>query len=118
MRVDMRDPPVALAIRSSDFVQSLNHEPLKVRGLAAGRYALKTDGGTTRHRTLHLLKSLDALDELEADLLREDAPPPNPKRGISRWWRSRLAGPWHESCQGCFGGYVQSITYNYAWHDS
>jgi hypothetical protein len=130
MPVDMRDPLVALAVRSSDFVQALNQEPLKVRGLAAGRYTLKIDGDTTgtftaeqlagginlaelptpmmrqaaevhaltlRHnnvhatrwrnvqvpmekdQTPHLLKALDALDELEADLLKEQRAAAQPK---------------------------------------
>jgi lysophospholipase L1-like esterase len=130
MPVDMRDPLVALAIHSSDFVQALNQEPLKIRGLAAGRYALKIDGEaagtftteqlaaginlaelptpmmrqaaevhalTLRHnnvhatrwrniqvpmekdQTPHLLKALDALDELEADLLREQRAAAQPK---------------------------------------
>jgi hypothetical protein len=130
MPVDMRDPLVALAIHSSDFVQALNQEPLKVRGLTAGRYTLKIDGEpagiftaeqltaginlaelptpmmrqaaevhalTLRHnnvhftrwrsiqvpmekdQTPHLLKALDALDELEADLLREQRAAAQPK---------------------------------------
>ncbi len=130
MPVDMRDPLVALAVRSSDVVQALNQEPLKVRGLGAGRYALKIDGETAgtftaqelaagvnlaelptpmmrqaaevhqltlRHNSLHatrwrniqvpmekdqtphLLKALDALDELEADLIREQRATAQPK---------------------------------------
>jgi lysophospholipase L1-like esterase len=35
---------VGLAIRSSDFVEALDQEPLKVTGLAASRYALSIDG--------------------------------------------------------------------------
>ncbi|MCU1235638.1 MAG: lipolytic enzyme family [Candidatus Solibacter sp.] len=130
MPVDMKDPLVALAMRSSDFMQALNQAPLKVRGLSAGRYALKIDGDTvgtftaeqlaagvnlaelptpmmrqaaevhaltlkhnvmhfTRWRTLqvpmeknqtaHLLKALDALDELEGDLLKEQRAAAQPK---------------------------------------
>ena len=44
MPVDLNDPVVALAIDSSDFVASLDQEPLKVTGLTAGRYTLKIDG--------------------------------------------------------------------------
>ncbi len=44
MPVDMSDPIVGLAVKSSDFVQSLNQEPLKVTGLKAARYTLKIDG--------------------------------------------------------------------------
>jgi lysophospholipase L1-like esterase len=133
MPLDMRDPLVSLAMRSSDFVDALNQQPLKVRGLAAGRYTLKIDGEpagaftaaelaagvnlttlptpmarqaaevhalTLRHNNLHamrwrqvqvpmekdntphLLKALDALDELEADVLKEQraAAQPKPRR--------------------------------------
>jgi lysophospholipase L1-like esterase len=130
MPVDMRDALVALAVHSSDFVEALNQEPLKVRGLAAGRYTLKIDGDTAgtftaeqlasginlaelptpmarqaadvhqltlRHNNLHaarwrnvqvpmekaqtphLLKALDALDELEADVLKEQRATAQPK---------------------------------------
>src|SRR5205085_2308199 len=44
MPVDMNDPIVALSVKSSDFVQALNQEPLKVLGLKAARYSLKIDG--------------------------------------------------------------------------
>ena len=122
MPVDLRDALTALAVRSSDVMEALDQEPLKVRGLAAGQYALKIDGEpvgtftaeqlaggvnlatlptpmerqaahvhqlTLRHDNLHtarwrqvqvpmekeaaphLLKALDALDELEADVIRE-----------------------------------------------
>lgn len=130
MPVDQRDPLVSLAIRSSDFMDALNQEPLKVRGLAAGRYTLKIDGETTgaftaaelaggvnlailptpmarqaaqvhaltlrhnnihaarwrqiqvpmeRDNTPHLLKALDALDELEGDVLKEQRAAAQPK---------------------------------------
>jgi len=133
MPIDQRDALVALAVRSSDVMDALNQEPLKVRGLAAGRYTLKIDGEpagsftaeelasginlaglatpmarqaaevhalTLRHNNLHstrwrqvqvpmekdatphLLKALDALDELEADVVREQraAAQPRPHR--------------------------------------
>ncbi len=122
MPVDLRDALTALAVHSSDVMEALDQEPLKVRGLATGQYALKIDGEpvgtftaeqlgggvnlatlptpmerqaahvhqlTLRHDNLHtvrwrqvqvpmekdaaphLLKALDALDELEADVIRE-----------------------------------------------
>ena len=46
MPIDVRDPLVALAVRSSDVVEALNQEPLKIRGLSKGRYTLKIDGDT------------------------------------------------------------------------
>jgi len=39
---DFKD--VGLAIRSSDFLEALDQEPLKVTGLTSARYALKIDG--------------------------------------------------------------------------
>jgi len=39
----LADPGVALAIKSSDFIQSLNQQILKVTGLSAARYTLKID---------------------------------------------------------------------------
>jgi lysophospholipase L1-like esterase len=122
MPIDTRDPLMALAVRSSDVVEALNQQPLKVRGLAAGQYMLKIDGEsagtfsaaqlaegvnlatlatpmarqaaevhalTLRHNNLHaarwrqvqvpmeksasahLLEALGALDQLEADVIRE-----------------------------------------------
>ena len=44
MPVDLNDPVVALAVRSSDFVQALDQQTLKVTGLGAASYALKIDG--------------------------------------------------------------------------
>ncbi len=44
MPVDMKDPLTALAVASSTFFESLNRQPLKVRGLAAGNYSLRIDG--------------------------------------------------------------------------
>jgi lysophospholipase L1-like esterase len=42
--VNMTDPVIALAVRSSDIERSLNWQPLKVTGLTAGRYGLRIDG--------------------------------------------------------------------------
>src|SRR5207249_2976562 len=44
MPFDMRDATIALSVRSSDFLEALNQQPLKVRGLAAGKYTLRIDG--------------------------------------------------------------------------
>lgn len=44
MPIDMDDPPTALAVKSSDFVEALNRQPLKVTGLADGYWALRIDG--------------------------------------------------------------------------
>lgn len=44
MPLDPKDAVLALAVRSSDFVQALNQQPLKVTGLAAASYTLRIDG--------------------------------------------------------------------------
>jgi len=44
MPVDLNDPVVALAVKSSDFIQALDQQPLKVTGLTAANYNLKIDG--------------------------------------------------------------------------
>ena len=130
MPVDMRDALTALAVRSSDFMEALNQQTLKVRGLASGRYTLKIDGDavgaftaeqlasgvnlaaidtpmtrqaaevhalTLRHNNMHsarwrqvqvpmekdltphLLSALNALDELEADLIKEQRAAAQPR---------------------------------------
>lgn len=44
LSIDMNDAVVALAVRSSDVVETLNQQTLKVKGLSAPRYQLKIDG--------------------------------------------------------------------------
>ena len=44
MPVDLKDPVVALAVQSSDFLQALNQQTLQVKGLSAGNFELKIDG--------------------------------------------------------------------------
>jgi len=44
MPVDMKDPLVSLAVKASDFEQSLDQEPLKVTGLSGASYQLTIDG--------------------------------------------------------------------------
>ena len=43
MPVDLNDPVVALAVKSSDFLQALNQQTLKVTGLGAANFELKID---------------------------------------------------------------------------
>ena len=40
----MEDPLLALAMKSSDFIEKLNQQVLKVKGLGTGDYTLKIDG--------------------------------------------------------------------------
>ena len=44
MPVEMEDKAVVLSVRSSDFIATLDQEPLKVTGLSAARYTLAIDG--------------------------------------------------------------------------
>lgn len=44
MPVDLDDPLMGLAVRSSDFMDTMNREMLKVAGLAPGKYTLRIDG--------------------------------------------------------------------------
>ncbi|MEO7146089.1 MAG: GDSL family lipase, partial [Bryobacteraceae bacterium] len=44
MPLDPKDPLLALALRSSDFVDTLDREPLRVTGLTGGSYQLSIDG--------------------------------------------------------------------------
>jgi lysophospholipase L1-like esterase len=42
--INLTDPEIALVVRLSDFVQTLDYQPLKVTGLTAQHYLLKIDG--------------------------------------------------------------------------
>ncbi len=44
MPLDLKDPVFKLALQSSDFLQALDWQPLKVTGLKSQRYLLKIDG--------------------------------------------------------------------------
>ena len=44
LSIDMNDAVVALSMRSSDVIETLNQQTLKVKGLSAARYQLKIDG--------------------------------------------------------------------------
>ena len=42
--LNLKDPLIELALQSSDFVQTLDRQPLEIKGLAAGSYSLAIDG--------------------------------------------------------------------------
>jgi lysophospholipase L1-like esterase len=44
MAVDMKDPLIGLALRASDFVDTLDRQTLKITGLTRARYVLRIDG--------------------------------------------------------------------------
>ena len=73
MPLDRRDPLVALVVRSSDFMEALNQEPLTVRGLAAGRYTLKIDGEPAGAFTAEQLAQGINLAELPTPMARQAA---------------------------------------------
>lgn len=130
MPIDFDDKVVALSVRSSSFVQSLDQEPLKVTGLISARYELKIDGDrvgefsreqlgegvnlaveptpmlkqalavhklTVEHNNIHFARwrniqvpldgdaaahkqsAMESLDQLEADLIREQHAAAQPK---------------------------------------
>jgi hypothetical protein len=133
MPLDPKDTVLALAVRSSDFVEALNQQPLKVTGLTAAAYTLRIDGEavgnftsqqlakgvnlatlptpmvkqamavhalTLKHNNIHFTRwrqvqvplaedqlahkqaALEALDQLENDLLEQQraAAQPKPRR--------------------------------------
>ncbi|MBL8241416.1 MAG: DUF1080 domain-containing protein [Bryobacterales bacterium] len=51
MPIDMSDPVMALAVNSSDFVDTLNRQIVQVEGLSAGPYTLRIDGSEVVTRT-------------------------------------------------------------------
>ena len=55
MPLNLKDPAFKLAVQSSDFLQALDWQPLKVTGLKGERFTLKIDGeavGTFTHAQL------------------------------------------------------------------
>jgi hypothetical protein len=44
MPIDTTDPMIALALQSSDFVEALDRQPLRISGLTGARYVLRIDG--------------------------------------------------------------------------
>ena len=44
MPIDTNDPMIALALRSSDFVEALDRQPLRIKGLSGARYVVRIDG--------------------------------------------------------------------------
>jgi lysophospholipase L1-like esterase len=128
--LDLKEPVLKLAVQSSDFLQTLDQQPLKVTGLKGSRYLLKIDGAeagtfpraqleqgvnlaelptpmvkqaqavhdlTLKHNNLHavrwrelqvtlagqplphLSQALEALDNLEADLVAQQRLMAQPK---------------------------------------
>ncbi len=73
MPVEMSDAVMALAVNSSDFVATLNQQPLKVIGLKAARSALKIDGAKVGSFTKEELASGINLALLSTPMARQAA---------------------------------------------
>lgn len=57
MAIDADDPVMGLVVRSSDFMEAMNREMLKVTGLSEGTYSLRIDGEETGAFTAQDLRS-------------------------------------------------------------
>jgi len=73
MPVPMNDPLMALAVRSSDFVEKFNRETLRVTGLDAPSYQLKINGRLIGAFTRENLASGINLAELDTPMMQQAA---------------------------------------------
>lgn len=69
--VDMRDPAIALAVNSSDFVRALDQQVMQVSGLPRGRYLLSIDGDHIGIFTREQLQSGINLALLDTPMFRQ-----------------------------------------------
>ncbi len=73
MPVPMNDPLMALAVKSSDFVEKFNRETLRVTGLAAASYQLLINGRLIGAFTREALASGINLAELDTPMMQQAA---------------------------------------------
>ncbi|HLI34629.1 MAG TPA: SGNH/GDSL hydrolase family protein [Terriglobia bacterium] len=71
MPINLKDPLVLLALRSSDFIQALDQETLQVGGLSGSKYALKIDGENVGDFTAGQLARGINLAALETPMLQQ-----------------------------------------------
>lgn len=71
MPVDWNDEIVKLAVNSSDFMESLNQEILKITGLTATKYVLKIDGNQVGEFTRDELAAGINLAERDTPMTRQ-----------------------------------------------
>jgi lysophospholipase L1-like esterase len=71
MPLDASDPLVALVLRSSDFLEALDRQPLRVRGLPPGSYVLRVDAEPVGSFTSEQLASGINLAELPTPMARQ-----------------------------------------------
>jgi len=73
MPVNMNDPVVALAVKSSDFVQALNQQSLRVTGLTGASYTLKINGAAVGTFSREQLDAGVNLAELPTPMAKQAA---------------------------------------------
>jgi hypothetical protein len=73
MPLDFRDPQMALVLKSTDFMDALNRQPLRVKGLTAGKYTLRIDGDVVANLSSEQLSSGINLAELPTPMTRQAA---------------------------------------------
>ena len=73
MPLNRQDPLVALVLKSSDFVDSLNRQPLRVKGLAAGNYRVEIDGDSAGTFSAAQLAAGVNLADLPTPMVRQAA---------------------------------------------
>lgn len=73
MPLDLKNPVTKLALEASDFVDTLDRQMLRVRGLAAGSYGLRIDGESAGMFTAKQLADGINLALLPTPMLRQAA---------------------------------------------
>jgi hypothetical protein len=73
MPLNRQDPLVGLVLKSSDFVEALNREPLRVKGLSRGNYRLDIDGESVGTFSADQLTSGINLADLSTPMVRQAA---------------------------------------------
>jgi lysophospholipase L1-like esterase len=73
MPLNRQDSLVTLVLKSSDFVDTLNREPLRVKGLARGNYRLDIDGESAGTFSAEQLSSGINLADLPTPMTRQAA---------------------------------------------
>ncbi len=71
MPINLKDPVIALAARSSDVEQALNQQTLRVTGLTASNYRLRIDGNDVAELREAQLRDGVNLAELDTPMMRQ-----------------------------------------------
>jgi lysophospholipase L1-like esterase len=73
MPLNYQDAAMALVLKSCNFMDALNRQPLRVKGLAAGRYSLRIDGESVGAFSAEQLSAGINLAELATPMARQAA---------------------------------------------